>query len=146
MTTERDLAQELASERLEPVGADVPALLKPKWGALGVRFLFGALIALAAGLVGMRFGPNIGGLFLAFPAVLPAALTILEKDSGKTAAEIDSLGAILGSFAMIAFAFAATITIVPLGGPPAVVAAWAVWLAVAVALFVTARRVLRALQ
>jgi len=55
MTTERDLAQELASERLEPVGADVTALLKPKWGALGVRFLFGSLIALAAGLVGMRF-------------------------------------------------------------------------------------------
>jgi len=45
---------------------------------------------------------------------------------------------------MIAFAFAATITIAPLGGPVAVVAAWAVWLVVAVALFAIARRVLRA--
>jgi hypothetical protein len=135
---------ELARERLEAVGVDRAALLKPEWAALGVRFLFGAGIALGAGLMGMRFGPVVGGVFLAFPAVLPAAMTMLEKQAGRSVAEVDSLGAILGSVAMAAFAVVATATIRPLGGALAIAAAWAAWLAVAIGLFALARRILRA--
>ncbi len=38
----------------------------------------------------MRFGPRVGGLFLAFPAILPATLTLLEKKEGKTKACADA--------------------------------------------------------
>ena len=43
------------------------------------RFLFGAGISLAAGLIGMKFGPVVGGVFLGFPAILPASLTLIEE-------------------------------------------------------------------
>ena len=42
---------------------------KPKDYAL--RFLFGASISAGAALIGLKF-PLIGGMFLAFPAILPA--------------------------------------------------------------------------
>jgi hypothetical protein len=51
--------------------------VKPK--ELGLRFVFGAAIAAVAAMVGMLLGPKAGGLFLAFPAILPASLTLIEK-------------------------------------------------------------------
>ncbi len=98
------LAGALREERWEPVGIDVAKLLRPVWPHLSLRFAFGAAIALVAGLVGIRGGPRIGGLFLAFPAVLPAALTLLEREEGTTKTDVDALGAILGALAMVAFA------------------------------------------
>ncbi len=44
-----------------------------------IRFLFGGLITVAAGIIAKRFGPGIGGLFLAFPAIFPASATLIEK-------------------------------------------------------------------
>ena len=105
---------------------------------VAVRFAFGAAIALAAGVIGMRFGPLIGGLFLAFPAVLPASLTLLEKRNGLHEADVDARGAILGACGMVAFAFAAHFALRPLG-VAAIAVAWVVWILVAVALFLAVR-------
>jgi hypothetical protein len=44
-----------------------------------VRFFFGGAITLAAGLIAKRFGAAVGGLFLAFPAIFPASVTLLSK-------------------------------------------------------------------
>ena len=33
-----------------------------------------------AGLIAYAWGPAIGGLFLAFPAIFPAAATLLDED------------------------------------------------------------------
>ena len=38
-------------------------------------FFFGGLITAVAGVIAQRFGPIIGGLFLAFPAIFPASAT-----------------------------------------------------------------------
>src|SRR5205823_8191537 len=76
-----------------------------------VRFLFGAGIALVAGLIGMKFGPVVGGVLLGFPAILPASLTLIEKKEGKEQASIDSLGAILGALAMVAYAVAVVLVV-----------------------------------
>jgi len=103
-----------------------------------MRFAFGAAIAAAAGLVGMRFGPRVGGLFLAFPAVLPASLTLLEKKDGRHEADVDARGAILGSCGLVIFAVAALLALTRLG-PVAVAVAWAAWLLVSVALFLLVR-------
>ena len=71
-----------------------------------------------AGLIAARFGPVVGGLFLAFPAIFPASATLIEKHvrerkekkglpgarRGKEAAALDAVGATLGSFGLAAFA------------------------------------------
>jgi hypothetical protein len=85
---------------------------------MALRFLFGGLCTVAAGLIAKRYGPVIGGLFLAFPAIFPASLTLIQSHEkerkaavgadgthrGRIAASIDSAGAALGCFGLIAFA------------------------------------------
>jgi hypothetical protein len=100
-----------------------------------VRFLFGAGISLAAGLIGMKFGPVVGGVFLGFPAILPASLTLIEKKGGKQEASIDSEGAILGAIAMVAFALVVVLGALKLGVVLSLVIALVVWLVVAFALY-----------
>src|SRR5438105_7490438 len=80
-----------------------------------VRFVFGAAISLVAGVIGLKFGPVIGGVLLGFPAILPASLTLIEKKEGKEEASIDSLGAILGAVAMVAFAVVVTLWVTSWG-------------------------------
>lgn len=83
-----------------------------------VRFLFGGLATVLAGLIAKRFGPAIGGLFLAFPAIFPASATLIEShekrrkaeighdgtNRGRLAASIDSAGAALGCVGLCGFA------------------------------------------
>ena len=61
------------------VHADLTVVRQARWYEYAVRFLFGGLITAAAGLIAMKFGPVIGGLFLAFPAIFPASATLIEK-------------------------------------------------------------------
>ncbi len=83
-----------------------------------VRFLFGGAATVLAGLVARRFGPAVGGLFLAFPAIFPAGVTLIEShekerkgelgcdgtNRGRMAASIDAAGAALGSIGLVGFA------------------------------------------
>ena len=108
-----------------------------------VRFAFGAAIALIAGLLGMWFGPKFGGVFLGFPAILPASLTLIQKKDGKEQAAIDSEGAVLGAVGFVAFAIVVALAVVRLGVVPTVIVALIVWTAVAVALYAVARIVFR---
>ena len=100
-------ARVLIEDDGEPVGFDWSKLFKPKPSEMAVRFVFGAGIALVAAVAGARFGPKFGGLFLAFPAVLPATLTLIEKKEGTTKAWADARGGVLGAVGLAAFAFTA---------------------------------------
>jgi hypothetical protein len=89
---------------------DLAGLRRTKWQDYAIRLLFGGLIAAAAGLIAQRWGPRIGGLFLAFPAIFPASATLVEKHEkekknraglqgtvrGREAAALDAAGAVLG--------------------------------------------------
>ena len=55
------------------------ALTKTRWYEYAIRFLFGGLITVVAGIIAKKYGPAIGGLFLAFPAIFPAGATLIEK-------------------------------------------------------------------
>jgi hypothetical protein len=82
-----------------------------------VRFAFGSVVTAMAGLIAKRFGPEIGGLFLAFPAISPATATLIEKhekqkkertgksgtERGRRAAGVDAAGAAMGSIGLAAF-------------------------------------------
>jgi hypothetical protein len=50
-----------------------------QWHELAARFTLGGAAAVIASLIGHGFGPRIGGLFLAFPAIFPLSATLLEK-------------------------------------------------------------------
>lgn len=98
-----------------------------------VRFAFGGLVTVGAGLVGQRWGPVAGGLFLAFPSILPASLTLVARHARlPAAAGADAFGASVGSLGLVGFgallwALAATLPawlVLPLAA--------LVWLAVAV--------------
>jgi nicotinamide mononucleotide (NMN) deamidase PncC len=69
-----------------------------------IRFAFGAMTSIAAGIVTLVLGPVAGGVFLGFPAILPATLTLLERDKGAVAAISDARGAVVGALGLIAFA------------------------------------------
>jgi hypothetical protein len=83
-----------------------------------VRFVLGGAVTVAAGLIARRWGPVVGGLFLAFPAIFPAGATLIEQHEmkkkreigrdgrgrGRQAAALDALGAALGAIGLAAFA------------------------------------------
>src|ERR1700734_4231361 len=99
------------------VHLNLTALRETHWYEYLVRFLLGGAMTVVAGLIAARFGPVIGGLFLAFPAIFPASATLIEKHvrerkekaglpgarRGKEAAALDAAGAALGSFGLAAF-------------------------------------------
>jgi Protein of unknown function (DUF3147) len=116
-------------------GIEPEKVKSQRLGDYALRFLFGAGIALAAGLIGMALGPKTGGMFLGFPAILPASLTLIQKKEGKDVAAIDSIGAVLGAIAMIVFAVFVAVTVVAWGPGPSILVAVVVWLVVAVGLY-----------
>jgi hypothetical protein len=71
----------------------------------------------------------------AVPAILPASLTLIEKKEGKDEASIDSVGAILGSMAMIAYAIVISLTVTGWGVMQSIAAALVVWLLTAIGLY-----------
>jgi hypothetical protein len=99
--------RQLLKDDLEPVGFDWAKLSKVKPPEMLIRFVFGAGIALVAALASTAFGPKFGGLFLAFPAVLPATLTLIEEKEGTAKAWADASGGVLGAAGLAAFAFTA---------------------------------------
>jgi uncharacterized protein DUF3147 len=106
------------------------ALKKTRAREYVVRFLFGGLVTAATGLLSHAWGPAVGGLFLGFPAVLPASLTLVQEHDGRTKAVDEARGARLGSVALAAFALLvfAEIRAVPVA--IALVMAAAGWLAI----------------
>lgn len=120
---------------------DLRCLKEASWKEHALRFLFGGLIAALAGLVGNALGPLVGGALLAFPAILPASLTLAKKHAGKKAAMDEAKGATLASVALAAFG-AVTMTATKLPFAMSLALALAAWVLVAGGLwaFVHARR------
>jgi hypothetical protein len=101
-----------------PVEIDLSSLKRTKWHEYLVRFAFGGLITAATGIIAKKFGPEIGGLFLAFPAIFPATATLIEKHEtekkkkkgltgivrGRDAASVDAAGSAMGSIGLFVFA------------------------------------------
>ena len=99
--------------RIDPSG-----LKQTKVHEYALRFVAGGLITVIAGLIARKWGPGIGGLFMAFPAIFPASATLIEKherqrkqkkglqgkERGTDAAATDALGAAFGSVGLIGFA------------------------------------------
>ena len=103
---------------IKAIKFDLSALAQGRWQEYALRFAAGGAITAAAGLIAKEFGPGIGGLFLAFPAIFPASATLVEKHErerkeeegvqgaqrGRQAASLDAAGAAMGSLGLLVFA------------------------------------------
>jgi len=69
-----------------------------------VRFAFGGIVTMGTGLAAHAWGPSVGGLFLAFPAILPASLTLVQMHEGRRETVAEARGARLGTLGLLAFA------------------------------------------
>jgi hypothetical protein len=123
------------------VQAKLESLKGIKLHEWAVRFFFGGTVCVLAGLVARRFGPEIGGLFLAFPAIFPAGASMVEAhekkhkarvgldgtNRGRTVAGLDAAGAALGSFGLAGFAMTCRVCLPHLGRGAVFVSATVVW-------------------
>lgn len=100
------------------VSISTSGLKRAKWYEYLIRFALGGLVTAVASVLAKQFGPSFGGLFLAFPAILVASSTLVEKHErekkeekglhglyrGRHAAGADAAGAAMGSIGLMAFA------------------------------------------
>jgi len=97
------------------------SITQTRWYEYLLRFLFGGVITVLTGFIAAKYGPVIGGLFLAVPSIFPASITLVQqhkqekeeqkgeseeqsKESGEEAAGKTASGAVFGSIGLFAFA------------------------------------------
>ncbi len=131
------------------VGVNIKALRAIALHEYASRFVLGGAITVASAWIAGHYGPVLGGLFLAFPAIFPATATLLEKHQrqekqragitrtsrGRLAAAIDARGAALGALALSAFATFAWWGLPRWGAAPTLAIALILWLSLAAALW-----------
>ena len=121
---------------------DTKGLKESRWYEYLVRFIFGGAVTALTGIVAKRYGPEIGGLFLAFPAIFPATATLIEKHErekkehagldgkqrGRTAVGADAAGAAMASIGLAAFGLVAWRLMPHFSATEALIFATAAWL------------------
>jgi hypothetical protein len=117
-----------------------------QWHEYLTRFLLGGSITVATGLIARHFGPVVGGLFLAFPAIFPSGATLIEKHErdkkrragipytirGRLAAALDARGAAMGTIALAVFGLFVWNLLPAHNAAVILTAALALWLALAI--------------
>lgn len=131
------------------IAANTSALKDTRPREYLLRFVFGGAATVLAGIIAKCFGPQLGGLFLAFPAIFPATVTLIEAherqrkakighdgtNRGRLAASIDAAGASLGCIGLAGFAVVLWITLPKHGAPLDLAAAFAAWLVISIVLW-----------
>jgi hypothetical protein len=119
-----------------------------------MRFVFGGIVCVIAGLIAQRFGPVIGGFFLAFPAIFPASASLVEAHEeqhkaragfngakrGRIVAAIDALGTAMGCIGLAGFAFVVWIWLPRAGLAQTFILATLVWLTFAVGVWLLRKK------
>jgi uncharacterized membrane protein (GlpM family) len=122
---------------LSPVEANPHRLGKTSWKEYALRFAFGGIVTALVGLLAEAFGPVVAGLFLAFPAVAIACLTLIADHTTRPAAGADALGAAAGSIGLIAFGAVVWAEADRLPGAAVLAIASIAWLVVSLAIWIT---------
>jgi Protein of unknown function (DUF3147) len=125
-----------------PIIIDPAKCREVRAGELAIRFGFGFVVSVLAGVVTLVAGNHVGGLFLAFPAILPASLTLIGAKEGDDQAELDAAGAVIGAVGMIGFALTAFFLFGAENAVAAEAAALLCWVAVSTGFYLLLRRLL----
>lgn len=126
------------------------------WSEYMTRFLFGGAVTLLAGVIANKFGPGIGGLFLAFPAIFPASATLIAKHQrdekqraglggnkrGRLAAGVDAAGAAMGCVGLAGFSILVWKLLPHLALWVTLILATGLWAIMAVIVWLVCRRLL----
>ena len=101
------------------IGINLAKLREGKPPEYLTRFLFGGAITVIAALIARRYGPILGGLFLAFPGIFAPGLSMTETHAierkasrgangilfARAEASVEAAGASAGALGLAAFAF-----------------------------------------
>jgi hypothetical protein len=131
------------------VSVDIAALRGGHWRQYALRFVLGGCVTVIAGWIAKEFGPVMGGLFLAFPAIFPAGATLIAQREeqrkahkglkgvvrGHRAAALDAAGAVLGAVGLAVFAAAVWVGLTQTGAAAALGVATASWLGLSLPLW-----------
>jgi Protein of unknown function (DUF3147) len=131
------------------VKLNTDSLSSTRWYEFAVRFVFGGAVTALAGVIAKHYGPAIGGLFLAFPAIFPATATLIEKQEekkkqfspgdntrrGRAAASVDAAGSSMGAIGLLVFGVIVWQGLPRFGTPWVLIAATAAWFTVSVAIW-----------
>lgn len=112
--------------------------------SLAVRFAFGFLISVAVGAIGLVAGDRVAGLFLAFPAILPASLTLIAEQDGEDEARVDAAGACFGGLGLAAYGAASWFLLPRVAPVAAELGALVAWGVIAFGSYLVVRSRLRA--
>jgi hypothetical protein len=119
----------------EEVGTQLTEVRRIRPRDLLVRFAFGAATSAFAGALTIAFKPRVGGVFLAFPAILAATLTLIAEEEDKARAREDARGAVVGAVALALFAAIGVVGFERIAPPLVLAAAGAAWALGAVGLY-----------
>ncbi|MGB9332916.1 MAG: DUF3147 family protein [Steroidobacteraceae bacterium] len=124
-------------------------LQQARWQQYAARFVLGGVVTVLTGLIADQWGPVMGGLFLAFPAIFPASATLIERHQiekkelaglsgrrrGREAAALDASGAVCGAIGLAGFGATARWLLDAQPTPWALSASALVWFSAAVLLW-----------
>jgi hypothetical protein len=119
----------------ETIGTQLEKLRELRARDLIVRFVLGAITSAVAGSLAILFSPIVGGVFLAFPAILAASLTLIAEEEDKGEAREDARGATVGAVALAGFAAIGVLTFTEIAWPLALGMAFAGWVIASLALY-----------
>jgi len=105
-----------------------------------IRFGFGAGVSALAGLISALAGPWVGGIFLAFPAILLASLTLVAKEEGERQSRNEARGATFGTLGLVVFAIVIAVLVRRIPVWATLSLATLAWSVVALAAYFVARR------
>ena len=129
-------------------------LRQTKVWEVALRFGFGGLCTVLAGMVAKHFGPAVGGLFLAFPAIFPSGASLIEsheekrkkangmegRQLGRRLAGVDATGATMGCVGLAMFAGMVWRGLPRHGAAVVIAGATAAWAAASIGVWWTMRR------
>jgi hypothetical protein len=119
----------------EGIGTQIEKVRDVRIRDTAVRFTFGAITSAVAGSLSILFSPIVGGVFLAFPAILAASLTLIAEEEDIEESREDGRGATVGALGLAAFAGVGVLTFTAIAWPLALAAASGGWAVVALALY-----------
>jgi uncharacterized membrane protein (GlpM family) len=116
--------------------ADLSKVREANPKQLLVRFALGAAVSIVAGIISKGAGARLGGVFLAFPAILPASLTFVQDKEGTHKADRDAIGAVLGGLALVVFAAVAESTFARINSALVLLCSLVAWLVACAVMYV----------
>jgi hypothetical protein len=128
----------------EPITIEPSRLRDLDVSGLAVRFAFGFVISVIVGAIGLAAGDRVAGLFLAFPAILPASLTLIAEEDGEDEAKVDAAGACFGGLGLAAYGATSWFLLSRIAPVAAELVALVAWCVVAIGGYLVVRSRLRA--